>query len=190
MKINITVDVDWIEPDGSIEEEVKASIINGVKGAISKNCLAKVEKEASKQISEAIDKSIESATKLINKKSMDFFDEWMEKDITVTDKWGNTKTQGSVKSLIESGFEKLMRNGKVNQDGDLSRDGYSGTPVIDYLTGPRIQKLVTEKLKGLNKEIDKKIEELVNAGIRDRVSDKFAEMVIQTAKERKINDCV
>lgn len=39
MKINITVDVEWIGEDGNIDDEVKSEIINGVKSAISKQCM-------------------------------------------------------------------------------------------------------------------------------------------------------
>lgn len=35
MKLNITVDLDWLEEDGNIDEEVKHQIIQGVKSAIS-----------------------------------------------------------------------------------------------------------------------------------------------------------
>ena len=88
MKLNITVDIDWIEEDGSIDEEVKHQIIQGVKNSIGKTCLDKVEKQASKAIDEAINKSVASAGELINGKAIAFANEWLGKKVEVTDQWG------------------------------------------------------------------------------------------------------
>lgn len=70
MKLNITVDLDWLEEDGNIDEEVKHQIIQGVKSAISRQCLDKVEKKASEQINQAINDSITAAKKAIEKKRL------------------------------------------------------------------------------------------------------------------------
>ncbi|HEM7189675.1 TPA: hypothetical protein U2I61_004213 [Providencia rettgeri] len=183
MKLNITVDLDWLEEDGNIDEEVKYQIIEGVKGAISKQCLAKVEKQASEQINKAIDESIMSAKKAIEQKAIAFADEWLEKEVTVTDKWGDVQDCLTITDLIKRTFDNLLEK-KVNDQGSFT-DGYgNGTRLINWLTGKRVQDVVQEKLKGINKDIDRQITEAVNAGIRKNVSDKFAEMVVMTAKQQ------
>jgi hypothetical protein len=182
MKLEITVDIDWIEEDGSIDEEVKHQIISGVKNSISRQCLDKVEKEASKQIDKAIQESITKARESIEKKAIEFADDWLENEVVVTDKWGEAKDALTIKDLIKRTFDGLLEK-KVDKDGRFG-DRYTsnGMTLIKYLTGKRVEHVVAEKLSGFSKDIDNQITKAVNAGIRENVSNKFAEMVVATAK--------
>ena len=181
MKLNITVDLEWLGEDGDMDEEVKHQIISGVKAAISKDCLAKVEKEASQQINEAINESIVAARKAIEQKAVQFADDWLEKEVTITDKWGDTQDCLTITDLIKRTFDGLLEK-KVDDNGNFA-DSYSGkTRLITWLTGKRVQDVVQEKLKGINRDIDRQITECVIEGIRQNVDNKFAEMVVQTAQ--------
>lgn len=184
MKLNITVELDWLDENGDIDAEVKHEIINGVKKSISRDCLAKVEKEASKQIDEAIAESIASARQAINQKAVQFANDWLMKEVTVTDKWGDVKEQISITDMVKRSFDQTLEK-KVDSKGNFTTDSYGGTPLIKYLTGNLIQELVQEKIKPLQKEIDTAIVNAVNAGIRKNVSDKFAEMVVIAARDSK-----
>ena len=182
MKINITVEVDWIEEDGSIDEEVKHQIIQGVKSSISKSCLDKVEAQASKSINAAIEASIKKAQLAIEEKAVSFADDWLENEVTITDKWGDKADCLTIKDLIKKSFDGLMER-SVDESGKFT-DGYNsrGTKLIHWLSGNKVQSVVQEKLKDLNRNIDDQITKAVNAGIRENVANKFAEMVVQTAK--------
>ncbi|EKN3942134.1 hypothetical protein NUF46_003938 [Yersinia enterocolitica] len=181
MKLNISVELEWLGEDGDLDAEVKQEIISGVKNAISRDCLAKVEKEASAQINQAINESISVAKEAIEQKAIKFADDWLEKEVTVTDKWGDVQDCLTITDLIKRTFDGLMEK-KVNNEGSFDVGYGNGTRLITWLTDKRVQDVVQEKLKGINKDIDRQITEAVNAGIRKNVSDKFAEMVIQTAK--------
>lgn len=181
MKLNISVELEWLGEDGDLDAEVKHEIISGVKNAISRDCLAKVEKEASAQINQAINESISVAKKAIEQKAIKFADDWLEKEVTVTDKWGDVQDCLTITDLIKRTLDGLMEK-KVNNEGSFDVGYGNGTRLITWLTDKRVQDVVQEKLKGINKDIDRQITEAVNAGIRKNVSDKFAEMVIQTAK--------
>ncbi|MEG1465014.1 MAG: hypothetical protein RSA68_03795 [Hafnia sp.] len=181
MKLNITVDLEWLGEDGDMEAEVKHEIISGVKNAISRDCLAKVEKEASVQINQAINESIMTAKKAIEQKAIQFADDWLMKEVTVTDKWGDVQDCLTVTDLIKRSFDKTLEK-KVDSSGNFSND-YNAMPLVKYLMGKRMEELVQAKIKPLQKDIDNAIANAVNAGIRKNVSDKFAEMIIQTAKQ-------
>lgn len=181
MKLHITVDLDWLGEDGDIDADVKSEIISGVKKSISRDCLAKVENEASKQIDEAIAESIGIARLAINEKAIQFANDWLKKEAVVTDKWGDVKETMSITDMVKRGFDMTLEK-KVNSKGQFTTDSYDGIPLIKYLTGNYIQEIVQEKIKPLQKEIDSAITNAVNAGIRKNVSDKFAEMIIQAAK--------
>lgn len=152
-----------------------------MKNAISRDCLAKVEKEASVQINQAINESIRTAKKAIEQKAIQFADDWLMKEVTVTDKWGDVQDCLTVTDLIKRSFDKTLEK-KVDSSGNFSND-YNAMPLVKYLMGKRMEELVQAKIKPLQKDIDNAIANAVNAGIRKNVSDKFAEMIIQTAKQ-------
>ncbi|CNI33794.1 TPA: hypothetical protein SAZ36_000812 [Yersinia enterocolitica] len=181
MKLNISVELEWLGEDGDLDAEVKQEIISGVKNAISRDCLAKVEKEASAQINQAINESISVAKKAIEQKAINFADEWLEKEVTVTDKWGDVQDCLTITDLIKRSFDKTLEK-KVDSRGNFSSD-YDAMPLVKYLMGKRMEELVQAKIKPIQKDIDDAIANAVNAGIRKNVSDKFAEMIIQTAKQ-------
>ncbi|EMR8970512.1 TPA: hypothetical protein ACW96C_004440 [Yersinia enterocolitica] len=181
MKLNISVELEWLGEDGELDAEVKQEIISGVKNAISRDCLAKVEKEASAQINQAINESISVAKKAIEQKAIKFADDWLEKEVTVTDKWGDVQDCLTITDLIKRSFDKTLEK-KVDSSGNFSND-YNSMPLVKYLMGQRMEELVQAKIKPLQKDIDNAIANAVNAGIRKNVSDKFAEMIIQTAKQ-------
>lgn len=181
MKLNITVDLEWLGEDGDLDNEIKNQIIDGVKSAISRDCLAKVEKEASQQINQAITESIVAARKAIEQKAVKFADDWLEKEVTITDKWGDTQDCLTITDLIKRTFDGLMEK-KVDDKGNFV-DSFSGkTRLINWLTGKRVEDIVQDKLKVINKDIDRQIAEYINEGIRQNVANKFAEMVVQTAQ--------
>ncbi|HHL2708988.1 TPA: hypothetical protein ACQ39K_000474 [Yersinia enterocolitica] len=181
MKLNISVELEWLGEDGDLDAEVKQEIISGVKNAISRDCLAKVEKEASAQINQAINESISVAKKAIEQKAIKFADDWLEKEVTVTDKWGDVQDCLTITDLIKRSFDKTLEK-KVDSSGNFNND-YNSIPLVKYLMGQRMEELVQAKIKPLQKDIDNAIANAVNAGIRKNVSDKFAEMIIQTAKQ-------
>ncbi|OVZ98978.1 hypothetical protein CBW53_02945 [Yersinia frederiksenii] len=182
MKLNISVELEWLGEDGDLDAEVKQEIIRGVKNAISRDCLAKVEKEASAQINQAINESISVAKKAIEQKAIKFADDWLEKEVTVTDKWGDVQDCLTITDLIKRSFDKTLER-KVDSKGNFTSDNYNSMPLVKYLMGGRMEEIVQEKIKPLQKDIDTAIANAVNAGIRKNVSDKFAEMIVATAKQ-------
>ena len=182
MKVKVEVDIDWIEEDGNIDEEVKYQIIEGVKGAISKQCLVKVEKKASEQIDEAITQSIAAAREKIEQEAVNFTKEWLDKKVVVTDKWGDVKKSATITDLIKETFDDLLEK-KVDDRGRFTNSYGSGVRLINWLTGNLVEGIVHEKLQDLGKDIDKKIAEAVTDTVKKNVADKFAEMVINGSKK-------
>ena len=182
MKLNIQVDLEWLDEDGSIDDLVQSEIINGVKRSISATCLAKVEKEASKKIDKAIDEAIAKVTQSIEGKAIAFADEWLENEVTVTDKWGDPTDRLTIRDLVKKSFDKTLER-QVDKSGKFSDGyGYDRMTLIQYLGGAKVEEVVSAKLKDFNEQIDDQITKAVNAGIRENVANKFAEMVVATAK--------
>jgi len=181
MKLNVTVEIDWIDEEGNLDDEVQGAITNGIIERISNKCIQKIEQKANEQIN----LSLGEAQKLIEDKAMAFVENWLNNEVSVTDKWGDVVETCSISELIKKSFDNLLQK-KVDKDGHFNSSSYGNTRLIDWLTGQKVQSIVEEKLKDMSRTIDKSIEAAVRSGIKQNVSNKFAEMVVQTAKEQNL----
>lgn len=187
MKLNIEVELEWIEEDGSLDDQVKDELIRGVKQSIGKSCLEKVEKQASTAVDKAIADAVLNAEKLINDRVIKFVEDFLSKSVEVTDKWGDVVRSGTIEELVKERFDKAL-NTKVDSDGRPSSNGYGvSTTLHEFLIGKSVKDVVTKELSGYKSNIDKKIKEEINQGIKNNVSDLFAEMVVGVAKDRHRN---
>lgn len=178
MKLDICVELDWIEEDGSIDDQIKSELIHGVKRAISQSCMKDMEKQSKAAFSQAV----AEASAKIGEKAFKFADDWLENEVEITDKWGDSKGKTTIKDLIKRNFDNLLER-KVDSNGKFS-DGYgSSCKLIEYLTNQRVQEEVSKRMAQFGKDIDKKIQAAINQSIKDNVSDRFAQMVVGAAKQ-------
>lgn len=177
MKLNIQVELDWLDEEGNIEELVQEEIIAGVKNAISKDCLKLVEEKTQK----AIDNGLSSAISAMDQKVSDFFENWLNNEAVITDQYGDPKEKGTLREIIKRKFDDCM-NEKVDSDGEPSKYGRSCTR-LEFVTGNKVKEMVDGYLSNYDREIDKSIKQAVEEGIKERVSDKFAQMVIGYATQ-------
>lgn len=186
MKINIGVELEWLDEEGNLDELMKDELISGVKNAISRQCLEKVQADASKAIDGAIKTAVENAQGLIAEKVSGFVEEWLKTEVVITDKYGDQTQKGSIRDLVKKEFDGLM-NSFVNSEGKIvARSGSYGAKhsVIRFLTGETVRDVVDSELRQYKSDIDKKIKEEINSGIKRNVSDLFAQMVVNTAQQR------
>jgi len=181
MKLNIQVELDWLDEEGNIDNDVQSQIIGGVKNAISKDCLKLVEQKTQK----AIDDGMASAIALMQDKVSDFFENWLNTEATVTDKFGDPIEKGSLKDILKREFNDCM-NEKVDSNGKPNSYGAKYSR-MEFLTGKKVREVVDDYLSNYGKDIDKTIKTTIEQGIKNRVSDKFAEMVIGYAKQDALN---
>lgn len=181
MKLNIQVELEWLDEEGNIDEEVQHQIISGVKQAISKDCLNLVEKKTQK----AIDDGMSSAINLMKNKVSEFFENWLNNEAVITDKYGDEVEAGSLRDIIKREFNNTM-NEKVDKNGSPSSYGSKYTR-LEFVTGEKVKEVVNGYLSSYGKDIDSTIKKNIEQGIKSRVSDKFAEMVIGYAKQDHFN---
>ena len=109
----------------------------------------------------------------------------MNTEVVLTDKYGDPTEKGSVRDLVKRQFDNLM-NSMVNRDGKIvQRDGYGAKmSVIKFLTGEAVKDVVDSELSQYKKNIDQKIKDEINKGIKENVSDLFAQMVVNVASQQ------
>ena len=195
MKMNITIDVQDIFDDATydasegresccnLNEVIKGEIINGIKLAISKDCLKSVEDKSKAAIESVISESVEKAKQTIESRALEFTNEWLEKKTVISDKWGDPVNELTISELIKQQFDNLLEK-TVDNNGRFSNGFGSNCTLLQHLTGKKVEAEVESRMAKFGLDIDKQITAHIESGIKRSVSNKFAEMVIQTAKSQ------
>ena len=101
MKLNLEIEVDWIDDEMTIDDTVKQSIVNEVVRTLDKKVSEKLEKEIEKKVDQTIIKKIDEKVDRI-------FTDFINKDVTLNDKYGDVlKQYGSVMELIKEKFDSF-----------------------------------------------------------------------------------
>jgi len=133
MKLNLEIELDWIDDEMTLDDVVKQQIITGIMNKLSKKVLSKIEDK----IDKTVDKIIISR---INKATDKLFKDFLKRPVQITDKYGDTiKQYNSMKEVIKERFDNFMTQ-TVNEKGET----YNG----DYSTKyKRLQFIIDKQLK-------------------------------------------
>jgi len=157
MKLNLEVELDWIDDEMNIDDTIKQNVINSVVGKIQKNVEDKVEKE----IENIIGKTIISK---INKRTDGLFNEFLTREVTLSDSYGSKiKCYPNVEAIIKERFDQFMIE-QVDKNGKTSTSSYdSKTPRVVYIIDEQLKKFsdkfTTDAVKQVSEEIKKHVAE-------------------------------
>jgi len=157
MKLNLEVELNWLDEEMNLDETVKQNVIDSVVNKIQ----AKIEKQVENDINKIIDKSIVNKIDSMTEK---LFNDFMKKEICLTDKYGDVvKCYKSTTELIKERFDNFMTQ-TVDEKGK-SYDGTYGskhqrlTFIIDKQLHDFADKFTTDAVKTVSDEIKTHVKE-------------------------------
>lgn len=151
MKLNLEIQLDWIDEEMNLDETVKQNIIDSIVEKIQK----KVEDQVSKKINDTIDTTIIDK---INVLTENLFNDFMNKEIQITDSYGSTiKHYPNVTAVIKERFDNFM-NQTVDEKGKTYEGSYGTkykrlTFIIDEQLRTFADKFTTDAVKKVSEEI-------------------------------------
>jgi hypothetical protein len=157
MKLNLEVELDWIDEEMNIDDTVKQNVINAVVSKIQ----TKIDSQVEKNINNIIDKTI---VKRIDKMTEKLFNDFLSKEITITDNYGDTiKSYKSVNDVIKERFDNFMMQ-TVDENGESYDGGYGRkyqrlTFIIDKQLQDFANKFTTDAVKTVSEEIKLHVKE-------------------------------
>ena len=185
MKFNIDIEINWIDEEENIDSMVKAEIINAVFNKIkTKEIEEKIQKKIDTVISNDITKSLE---KNVTKTYKSF----IEKEVSITDEYGDVVKECTMKELIKDKFNRFLIE-KVDENGYPNKVGYKSQSRITWIIDERIKKHaesftkntinnLEEKLKTyFSEEMKKNISEVIlkNTGLKAMIEDSTGKEIL------------
>ena len=176
MKLNLEVELDWIDEEMNLDDTVKQSVINSVVNKIQ----AKIESQVENSINTIIDKNV--VTK-INKMTEKLFNDFMKREITITDKYGDViKCYKSTTEVIKERFDNFM-----TQTVDEKGQTYDGSYGQKY---QRLTFIIDKQLKDFantfTTDAVKKVSEEIRLHVKDGLTTKLGSELMKVLKVDKM----
>lgn len=165
MKFKVEVDIDWLGEDWTLDEKIQFEIMNKVEDKLVERLIAGFDDDFVKKTSER-------AEKLIDDKINEFVDNFMGKEFTRVDEWGDVIEENvNVKQLLKDRLDKFLSE-KVNSKGQVSRRSYdNNTNRIDYVLNEIARKHIEKYQQGVSDDVLRRIKEDINNQTREKVVD-------------------
>lgn len=169
-KINIELDLnlggyDYDDNYISLEESIKDEIVKSLSKKIEGNVLNDIKEKALRQVEIRIDEVVNNLLK-----------EMFEKEVIITDKWGDIKKKGSVKEIVKDKIDNVFTE---NVDGNGKITNYGGLPRVEYL----IDKTVKDNISSMTRDLDMKIKNMVKSQMEEVNKEKIAKAVTMIIKD-------
>jgi len=175
MKLNLEIELDWIDDEMNLDETVRQNVIDTVVKKIQKG----VEEKVESKINETIDNTV---VQKINEKTEKLFDDFMNREISITDKYGDKiKVYPDVFALIKERFDNFME-----QTVDDKGNTYDGSYGTKY---KRIYFIIDKQLKEFADKFTTEAVKTVSAEIKDHVKEGLTNKLgSELMKVLKVND--
>ncbi len=165
MKLNVTVDIDWINEDESLDEAVKSQIINSVVKKISDDVIRSVKYEAERKVQDRVNELVETT-----------YEEFLNGKVTLTDRWGDvTKKDVSIKCLIKDQCDKWLLE-KVDKDGKTSSYNANYTRV-EYFVKNQIEKQTKEMSNQIVTKVNQEMKKFITDSLKDSIGEKLVKEI-------------
>ena len=180
-KLNLELEVDWIDEEMSLDDAVKdgimrrieEKIISKISNSIEKNVEGKVTNQVDGLISTAIDNEIEK---------------FLTTPRDITDKYGDiNRTQVTIATLIKEKIDGMMEKKTVNERGNYTSSAYAAKYTkFEYFMESKAQEIINIKVDQMIKSVKEQIENLVSDKIKTNVADKLTEMIMENSTALKL----
>lgn len=171
---NISVNIDWLEEDGSIDQTIKDEVIGSIANKVTENLTKSMESEVSKRVNNKMDELDASISGKLNSLMEDFFN--APKDIT--DRWGNVTERGvTVTQKLAAACDNFLSR-PVDKNGNPA-GAYNAEfkTHIDYIVHKSIDQNMEWAIKKAVKDVTDNLKKRISNEITVQMGEKLAGVV-------------
>lgn len=169
-KLNIELDIDWLDPEYSIEESVQKTIEDHVMAEVERKFM----KKAMEKFEEAIDEKVsEVAFKVVD----DFVE--TQRFLQPKNSYDKNPEYKTIQEILGGKLEDAL-NQSVDENGKPTSSNYSrkGTR-LEWLTGKLAQEYADEKVQGAVKDIKLQIETFILQKVKGEIFNQLSAEILK-----------
>ena len=173
-KFNITVDIDYIDEDGNLDDALCDQIVNSVVSRVSDTVTKKIEDKAT----EIFENQISNVEASVSDRLNAMMDEFFSTPKDITDQWGDVIKKGvTVKQTLKEACDNFLTQ-PVDQNGSPTK-GY-GTRYntrVDYIVAKSIDYSMDSAIKRAVSEVTDNLKKKISDEIKTQMGEKLANFV-------------
>ena len=173
-KFNITVDLDWLDEEGNIDQQLKDEILSSITEKVCGNITKSLEEKAEKILNDKMRDVENEVNKRLNLMMQQFFN--TPKDIT--DRWGEvTRAQVTVKQLLSEACDNYLTQ-PVTREGKPD-NGYNPAfkSGVDYIVHKSIDSDMEWQIKRAVEDVTKNLKQKISTEISTQLGEKLAGII-------------
>lgn len=181
MKLNLEIDLEWIDEEKGLDESVKEQIIKGVVSKIQKQIETKIET----RINDTIDKTVVAK---INQQTDLLFNDFISRPVTISDNYGSQlKVYDKMEDLIKERFDKFMVQ-TVDDKGN-TYDGSYGTKYtrLVFIIDKQMKEFADKFTKDAVTQVSAEIQKHVKDGLTQKLGSELMK-VLKVNEMLKLNE--
>jgi hypothetical protein len=157
MKINVELDITWLNEDNTLDEQIKGNVIREVAKQVAENVNNESIKSMAKLAQESIDTNVSS-----------LMEEFLSQPFQERDRWGDpVGKEINIKELLKSKLDTMMTD-NVDDNGKLTN--YNGKPRYQSLINKELERTLNKFQDDLSKQVVNAIKDDINQKARDRIT--------------------
>lgn len=174
-KFNITVDIDYVDEDGNLDEVLYDKIVNSVVDKVSN----KVVENMTNSVKDKIDEESVRVSEKISERLNEYMEEFFEKPRNIYDKWGElVKSNTCVKEMLKEACDNFM-SASVDESGKPSTSSWNNKIMsrTEYMVKKVVNADMEYAIKKATDEITKEIKEKVANEVKMQIGEKLGAFV-------------
>ena len=167
MKLNLEIELDWIDEESNLDETIKKQIINEVVNKIQNSVKIQIEKKIDKIIVMKINKLIEK-----------IFKDFLNRELTINDNYGDVvKYYKNVRQFIKERFDNFMTQ-TVDEKGN-TYDGSYGNKIgrLEFIIDKQLRKFADEFTTNAVKTVSAEIKTHVQEGLTNKLGSELIKVL-------------
>lgn len=157
MKINVELDITWLDEDNDIDDQIKGQVIREVAKQVAENVNNESIKSMTKLAQESIDTNVSS-----------LMEDFLSKPFQERDRWGDpVGKEINIKELLKAKLDTMMTD-NIDENGKLT--SYNGKPRYESLINKELKRSLDKFQDDLSKQVVTAIKDDINQKARDRIT--------------------
>lgn len=163
MKLNLEIELDWIDEEKGIDQTVKTEIINGIMRKLNSTIMSKMQEKIESKIDKSIVARIDKATDKL-------FKDFLKRPVQITDSYGsNIKQYNNVSEIIKEKFDNFMTQ-TVDRNGNASTSSYETKfKRLEFIIDKQLKDMANEFTTGAVKKVSEEIRSHVKDGLTTKL---------------------
>lgn len=168
-KFNITVELDWLDEEGCIDNAVKEAIVDNISARFSTKISDQIVEQAETQITQKINGVIDTKVNEIT-------ENFLHREFVPLDKYGDQRgPKTTVLELLKKRLDDYLEE-KVDKNGNTG--GYNcETKRLNYIIQKNIDDSLNRKIEAVGKQIKSALEQYIDTTLKAQIGENVAKAI-------------